>query len=57
MERPTHSIIKRIAFIENYQPRQCGITTFTTDLCEAIAEEYKGTGSIRKIMEWLDVRG
>jgi glycosyltransferase involved in cell wall biosynthesis len=30
----------RIAFIGNYQPRQCGIATFTTDLCAAIAEEY-----------------
>ena len=42
----THSIIKRIAFIGNYMPRQCGIATFTTDLCEAIAEEYKGTACI-----------
>ncbi len=32
--------IKRIAFIGNYAPRQCGIATFTTDLCEAIASEY-----------------
>ena len=29
----------RIAFIGNYLPRQCGIATFTTDLCEAIATE------------------
>lgn len=35
--------IKRIAFIGNYLPRQCGIATFTTDLCEAIAEEYSET--------------
>jgi glycosyltransferase involved in cell wall biosynthesis len=28
---------KRIAFIGNYLPRQCGIATFTTDLCEAVA--------------------
>ena len=27
----------RIAFIGNYLPRQCGIATFTTDLCTAIA--------------------
>ena len=33
----TLSPIKRIAFIGNYLPRQCGIATFTTDLCEAIA--------------------
>ncbi|MFO7448278.1 MAG: glycosyltransferase family 4 protein [Ignavibacteriaceae bacterium] len=25
----------------NYLPRQCGIATFTTDLCEAIAAQYK----------------
>ena len=35
-----HSSIKRIAFIGNYLPRQCGIATFTTDLCEAIAVKY-----------------
>jgi glycosyltransferase involved in cell wall biosynthesis len=45
-----HSIIdstlNRIAFIGNYLPRQCGIATFTTDLCEAIAVQYKGTSCI-----------
>ena len=46
MEQSTHSIIKRIAFVGNYMPRQCGIATFTTDLCEAIADEYKGTACI-----------
>lgn len=46
MEEPIHSIIKRIAFIGNYQPRQCGIATFTTDLCESIAEEFKSTACI-----------
>ncbi|MBB6143803.1 glycosyltransferase involved in cell wall biosynthesis [Silvibacterium bohemicum] len=30
----------RIAVIGNYLPRQCGIATFTTDLCAAIAMEY-----------------
>jgi glycosyltransferase involved in cell wall biosynthesis len=30
----------RIAFIGNYLPRECGIATFTTDLCTAVAEEY-----------------
>src|SRR6201990_1166225 len=30
----------RIAFIGNYLPRQCGIATFTTDLCTAVATEY-----------------
>jgi glycosyltransferase involved in cell wall biosynthesis len=46
MEKSSHSIIKRIAFIGNYLPRQCGIATFTTDLCESIADEYKGTACI-----------
>ena len=46
MERPAHSIIKRVAFIGNYLPRQCGIATFTTDLCESIAGEFKGTACI-----------
>src|SRR5438876_149121 len=30
----------RIAVIGNYLPRQCGIATFTTDLCDAISTEY-----------------
>ena len=30
----------RIAFVGNYLPRECGIATFTTDLCNAIAKEY-----------------
>ena len=42
----TNSTISRIGFIGNYMPRQCGIATFTTDLCEAIATEYKGTTCI-----------
>jgi glycosyltransferase involved in cell wall biosynthesis len=46
LEKSTHSIVKRVAFIGNYLPRQCGIATFTTDLCEAIADEYKGTACI-----------
>ncbi len=36
------SSINRIAFIGNYLPRQCGIATFTTDLCESIAARYTG---------------
>jgi len=32
--------INRIAFVGDYMPRRCGIATFTTDLCEAIASEY-----------------
>jgi len=37
------STIKRLGFIGNYLPRQCGIATFTTDLCEAIATQYPQT--------------
>ena len=40
------STLKRIAFIGNYLPRQCGIATFTTDLCEAIAKKYTNTTCI-----------
>lgn len=32
----------RIAVVGNYLPRQCGIATFTTDLCEAISTECGG---------------
>lgn len=42
----TNSIPNRIAFIGNYLPRHCGIATFTTDLCEAIAKQYKATTCI-----------
>jgi glycosyltransferase involved in cell wall biosynthesis len=30
----------RIAVVGNHLPRQCGIATFTTDLCDAITAEY-----------------
>src|ERR1035437_1728108 len=30
----------RVAFVGNYLPRQCGIATFTTDLCDALSAEY-----------------
>lgn len=42
----TSSVLSRLAFIGNYLPRQCGIATFTTDLCEAVATEYNGTTCI-----------
>jgi glycosyltransferase involved in cell wall biosynthesis len=42
----TISSINRIAFIGNYSPRQCGIATFTTDLCEAVAAKYTRTTCI-----------
>jgi glycosyltransferase involved in cell wall biosynthesis len=38
--------MSRIAFIGNYSPRQCGIATFTTDLCEAVAAAYPETTCI-----------
>jgi len=34
------SLPSRVAVIGNYLPRHCGIATFTTDLCTAIAAEY-----------------
>src|SRR3984893_1152322 len=34
------SLQSGIAVIGNYLPRQCGIATFTTDLCDAISAEY-----------------
>lgn len=34
----------RIAVIGNYLPRRCGLATFTTDLCDAIAAEYGTAG-------------
>lgn len=30
----------KVAIIGNYLPRQCGIATFTTDLCAALSAEY-----------------
>jgi glycosyltransferase involved in cell wall biosynthesis len=39
------SIPSRIAVIGNYLPRQCGIATFTTDLCDAIGSAY-GTAQL-----------
>ena len=30
--------------IGNHLPRQCGIATFTTDLCDAISVEYGAAG-------------
>lgn len=32
--------IKRVAFLGDYMPRQCGIATFTTDICEAVASRF-----------------
>src|SRR5260221_4876260 len=32
--------IKQIAFLGDHLPRQCGIATFTSDICDAIATEF-----------------
>lgn len=45
-QNSNYSMLNRIAFIGNYLPRQCGIATFTTDLCEAIAAEHPETTCI-----------
>jgi glycosyltransferase involved in cell wall biosynthesis len=37
---PSVPLPTRIAFVGNYLPRECGIATFTTDLCTALAVEY-----------------
>src|ERR1700737_4259823 len=34
------STIKRIAFLGDHLPRQCGIATFTSDICEAVSMQY-----------------
>lgn len=35
--------LSRIAVVGDYLPRRCGIATFTTDLCEAIAAQFPDT--------------
>ena len=45
-DQSSTNAIQRLAFIGNYLPRQCGIATFTTDLCEAVAAEYADLKSI-----------
>jgi glycosyltransferase involved in cell wall biosynthesis len=39
LERSASATIspKRIAFVGGYEPRRCGIATFTNDLCDAVA--------------------
>jgi glycosyltransferase involved in cell wall biosynthesis len=41
---PNQSPPMRIAVIGNHLPRQCGIATFTTDLCDAITVGYGAAG-------------
>src|SRR5664279_2101991 len=38
------SLPLQIAVVGNHLPRQCGIATFTTDLCDAIADEFGAAG-------------
>jgi glycosyltransferase involved in cell wall biosynthesis len=40
LNTPNLPLPTRIAFVGNYLPRECGIATFTTDLCTALADEY-----------------
>src|ERR1700720_190731 len=41
--RPRPALPNRIAVVGNYLPRQCGIATFTADLCDAIHAQYDAT--------------
>ena len=41
---PCRALPLRVALVGNHLPRQCGIATFTTDLCDAIAAEYGAAG-------------
>jgi glycosyltransferase involved in cell wall biosynthesis len=42
MER-SKTFLGQIAILGNYLPRQCGIATFTTDLCQAIDDQFPDT--------------
>lgn len=44
-EESTLPLPTRIAFVGNYLPRECGIATFTTDLCNALTQEF-GSGRL-----------
>ncbi len=46
MDEQVPSTINRVAFVGNYLPRQCGIATFTTDLCEAVAAAHPDTACL-----------
>jgi glycosyltransferase involved in cell wall biosynthesis len=37
---PVAAHLSQVAFLGNHLPRQCGIATFTSDLCEAMAAEF-----------------
>lgn len=38
-----NSASERLAFLGGFAPRQCGIATFTTDLCEAVSHASPGS--------------
>lgn len=40
LEASSFPLPTRIAFVGNYLPRECGIATFTTDLCNALTGEF-----------------
>jgi len=44
--RSSASLPSRVAVIGNHLPRQCGIATFTTDLCDAVAVEYGASAAL-----------
>lgn len=42
--------LHRVAFLGNYQPRQCGLATFTTDVCESVASAFPETQTLAVAM-------
>ena len=42
--------LHRVAFLGNYQPRQCGLATFTTDVCESVAAAFPETQTLAVAM-------
>jgi hypothetical protein len=45
----------KLAVIGNYLPRQCGIATFTTDLCNSLARGLKKNGERLTVVAMDDV--
>ncbi len=43
------SPLNSVIVIGNYQPRKCGIATYTTDICEALAGEIESPGKIEAV--------
>ena len=42
--------LHRVAFLGNYQPHQCGLATFTTDVCESVASAFPETQALAVAM-------